>query len=116
MKRFEIASVVKDLGISANLSGYHYSICAVQLLLESNDYWDSFMKLYHFVGKEFNRSATAVERAMRHAIALNWDRANPETVKKIFGHSIGDEKPTVSEFVATIADYLSMAGEENENN
>ena len=116
MKRFEIASVVKDLGISAHLSGYRYVICAVQILLENDKHWDSFMKLYRSVGKEFNKSATSVERAMRTAISLCWDKANPETVKKMFGHSLGDENPTVSEFVATIADYLSMAGEENENN
>ena len=113
MKRFEIASVVKDLGISAHLSGYHYAICAVQLLLESNNYCDSFMKLYRLVGKEFNKSAESVERAMRNAISLCWDRANPETVKKIFRHSIDNEKPTTSEFVATIADYLSMVGDDN---
>ena len=116
MKRFEIASVVKDLGISAHLSGYRYSISAVQLLLESDKHWDSFMDLYGLVGKEFDKSAGSVERTIRHAISSCWDRANPETVKKMFGHSIGVEKPTASEFIATIADYLSMAGEENENN
>lgn len=114
MKRFEIASVVKDLGISAHLKGYHYIISAVQLLLEKPI--KSFMDLYKSVAKEFDTTASGVERAMRHAICMNWDRANPETVKKMFGRSIGYENPTVSEFVATIADYLSMAGDENENN
>lgn len=116
MKRFEIASVVKDLGISAHLKGYHYIISAVQLLLESDKHWGNFMDLYHSVGEAFNKSAVSTERAMRNAISLCWNRANPETVKKMFRHGIGDEKPTVSEFVATIADYLSMAGDENENN
>ncbi len=64
--------------------------------------------------KKYGVTAVSVERAMRHAIGVGWDRANPETTKKMFGYSLGEENPTTSEFVVTIADYLLMVGEQGD--
>jgi two-component system response regulator (stage 0 sporulation protein A) len=62
------------------------------------------------VAKEFNTTAPKAERAIRHAIETGWNRANVDMVIKLFGYSISADKgkPTNSEFIATVADYILM--------
>ena len=109
-----ISNVVKELGISANLKGYRYIICGVELIMNNISLMDSTMGVYKGVGKEFNVTPNRVERAIRHAIESGWNKANSTLVKKMFGCSVDSRKgkPANSEFLATVADYLLMTGGE----
>ncbi len=66
--------------------------------------------MYPSIGKQFNTTASRVERAMRHAIDVAWSRGQIDTINKIFGYTIRNEKgrPTNSEFIAMVADKLRL--------
>lgn len=113
MKRFEIASVVNRLGISANYKGYDYIISGVQMIMQNTSLAHQTTKVVSLIAKEYDTTNTGVDRAIRVALKGCLYRADSETVKKIFGYNIGNKIPKVSEFLATVADYLSMVGDEN---
>lgn len=103
-----ISKAVKELGISANLKGYHCIIGGIELILDNNDLMCSIMELYDAIAEKLNTTRSKVERAIRHAIETGWDRANPEFSREMFGYSVDMNrgKPTNSEFMANVADYL----------
>ena len=106
-----ITNIIKELGIPANLSGYHYIRCAVELLIDDIVLIKSITKVvYPMVAKRFDVTPTRAERAIRHAIELGWSRANEDMLMRLFGYSISADKgkPTNSEFLATVADYILM--------
>lgn len=112
-KVLAISDTLKDLGIAASLSGYHYLRCAVALIWEGNKMLP-MMSLYKDIAKKFNKTCSSVERACRHAIESGWSRGNIDTQNKLFGYSTnaGKGNPTNSEFIMTVADYLLMIQEE----
>lgn len=107
-KRLIITQALKELGIPANLKGYRYIEYAVESLMDDIEY--PITKLYKDVATKFNTKPTRAERAIRHAIELGWGRANTDFSKKMFGYSVDSNKgkPTNSEFLATVADYILM--------
>ena len=106
-----ITQIFKELGIPAHVKGYRYLRYAIELSVQEPKLLDGVTKgLYPKVAKEFYTTPTRVERAMRHAIQLAWDRGNPDILTKYFGYTISSYKgvATNSEFIATIADLLLL--------
>lgn len=106
-----ITSIIKELGIPANLSGYHYIRYAVELLINDMNLMGSMTKvLYPTIAQKFNTTVSRVGRGIRHAIEVGWNRANEDMTMRMFGYSISANKgkPTNSEFIVTVADYILM--------
>jgi two-component system response regulator (stage 0 sporulation protein A) len=104
-----ITNTIKTLGIPANLRGYHYVRYAIELLIADNSYIGAIMALYTDVADKFSTTVTAVERNIRHAIETGWERTNTDLINELFGETLDPNKeyPTNSEFITTIADYVS---------
>lgn len=108
--KLNISSIMKELGIPASLLGYRYLQYAIDVAVSDISYVDSITKrLYPSIAKQFGTTPARVERACRHAIEVGWDRGNATLKQKIFGFSINPiiGKPTNSEFIANVADYIS---------
>lgn len=106
-----IKNHLKELGVPASLIGYHYQACAIGMLIEDMSLINAITKtIYPKVAKEFNTTLYAVERAIRTAITIGWERGNVDFQKKLFGYTVSANKgtPTNSEFLVTIADYIIM--------
>jgi two-component system response regulator (stage 0 sporulation protein A) len=104
-----ITKIIKDLGISPDLRGYHYIRYAIEILLTDKSFIGATMLLYQTVAEEFNTTTAAVERCTRHAIEVGWNRTpDQEFITKLFGNTLNTAKeyPTNSEFITTIADYI----------
>lgn len=107
----QIAEVIKELGVSPSLKGYHYLKSAIKKMVTDITYMDSITKrLYPEIAKQFDTTASCVERAMRHAIESGWEKGNIACQTKLFGYSVNANKdnPTNSEFICTIADWFNM--------
>ena len=99
------------IGVPAHIKGYHYLREAILLAIENPDIINSVTKeLYPTVSKKFASTPSRVERAIRHAIEVAWDRGDVEVLTEFFGYTIQNEKgkPTNSEFIAMIADKLRL--------
>ena len=110
-----ITSIIKALGISANKKGYYYLRYAIELMINDITLIDGITKvIYPNVAKAFNTTPKRVERAIRHAIETGWNRANVDFTDKLFGYSVepNKAKPTNSEFISTIADYILLSERE----
>lgn len=105
-----ITEVMHRIGVPAHIKGYLYLREAIQLVVERLDLLGSITKeLYPLVAKKYNTTSSRVERAIRHAIEVSWQRGNMSAINQIFGHSISkDSKPTNSQFIAKIADKLRL--------
>lgn len=104
-----ITNVIKQLGIPAHIKGYRYVRYAIELVINDMELSSEITKtLYPEVAKEFNATPTSVERAIRNAIEVGWCRADIDFAHMLFGYSLDVDrgKPTNSEFIATIADYI----------
>ena len=112
-----ITKYLKELGVPANLNGYLYLRYAIELMIEDVSYINKITKrLYPDIAKQFNATAGSVERCIRVAIEASWYRGNKEAQNKVFGYSAAMKKcvPTNSEFIATIADYISVYESEDQ--
>ena len=97
--------------VPAHIKGYQYLREAIMLAIDDMDVINSVTKvLYPEVARKFNTTPSRVERAIRHAIEVAWDRGDLETLQKFFGYTVSNikGKPTNSEFIAMIADCLSL--------
>ena len=106
-----ITNIIKELGISANLKGYHYIRFAVEAIIKDASLINSVTKvLYPMIAKEFNDTPLRVERTMRHAIEVAFNRADTDLLVKVFGYGYDYSKgrPTNSEFIFTLADYVMI--------
>ena len=95
----------------AHIKGYHYLREAVILAIKNVDIINAVTKqLYPTVAKKHDTTSSRVERAIRHAIEVAWDRGDIDTLNSYFGYTInpGRGKPTNSEFIAMIADKLRL--------
>lgn len=104
-----ITNYLKELGIPASLSGYRYLKYAIDLTIKDVSLVNNITKtMYPTVAEHFNTTAVRVERAMRTAIGVGYQRGNLQTIQKLFGYTINMNKsnPTNSEFIATVADYI----------
>ncbi len=116
---FRIKNILKELGISANLKGYHYLETAIAKQLNCKVTDMRMMDLYNSIGQVHDTSAYSVERAMRHAIERGADRGSYQLWTQLFGHSISPfrGKPTNKEFMCTVIEYVRTCtkGEECRN-
>lgn len=106
-----ITEIIHQIGVPAHIKGYHYLRDAIILSVNNPEYINSITKLlYPTVAKMHNTTSSRVERAIRHAIEVAWDRGNVDVLDSYFGYTInnGRGKPTNSEFVAMIADKLRL--------
>lgn len=106
-----ISTLLHNLGIPSHIKGYQYIREAIRLIYEQPEMVGGITKeLYPEVAKTFKTSASRVERAIRHAVEVSWNRGNLELMEEIFGCSVDIDKakPTNSEFIVTLADKLRL--------
>lgn len=109
--QMSITKILHELGIPSHIKGYQYIREAILLAVENQDIINSITKtLYPTLATKFNTTPSRVERAIRHAIEVAWNRGQIEIHDKIFGYTVNSNKgkPTNSEFIAMIADKLMM--------
>ena len=106
-----VTAVIHEIGVPAHIKGYQYLREAICIAVNDMEVINAVTKvLYPAVAKRFNTTPSRVERAIRHAIEVAWDRGDLETLQKYFGYTVSNTKgkPTNSEFVAMIADRLTL--------
>ena len=106
-----VTQIIHQIGVPAHIKGYYYLRDAIILCIGNSDMLNSVTKLlYPTVAKNFNTTSSRVERAIRHAIEVAWDRGDVDTLNSYFGYTVhnGRGKPTNSEFIAMIADKLCL--------
>lgn len=107
-----ISDIMRQIGVPAHIKGYQYLRTAIKLSVEDSDMLGSVTKLlYPTVAKIFNTTSSRVERAIRHAIEVAWDRGDVDVLSSYFGYTIQSQrgKPTNSEFIAMISDKLKLS-------
>ena len=112
-KRVEqlISELMLDMGVRAHLKGYRYIRTAVLMAEEDMKVVGSVTKLlYPEIAKQYNTTDGKVERAIRNAIEISWERGNKKTFEEMFGYCAesGQGRPTNSEYIAAIADTVRM--------
>ena len=106
-----VTSIIHEIGVPAHIKGYQYLREAIILAVEDMDVINAITKiLYPQVAKTFQTTPSRVERAIRHAIEVAWDRGDLDTLQRFFGYTVSNTKgkPTNSEFIALIADKLQL--------
>lgn len=106
-----ITTIIKEIGVPAHIKGYNYLREAITMVYYDIELLGSVTKiLYPEIAKKFNTTASRVERAIRHAIEVAWNRGNYEVISEMFGYTVHHlkSKPTNSEFIAMIADKLRI--------
>lgn len=107
----EVTYILREIGVPANIRGYHYLRHAITMAVNNMDILNSITKeLYPSIAKRFNTTSSRVERAIRHAIEVACNRGSIDTMHKLFSYTINNNKgkPTNSEFIALIADRLRL--------
>jgi two-component system response regulator (stage 0 sporulation protein A) len=108
----QVTSIIHQIGVPAHIKGYQYLRTAIIITIEDNDIINSVTKiLYPSVAKMYSTTSSRVERAIRHAIEVAWDRGDVEVLNSYFGYTIQNNrgKPTNSEFIAMIADSIRIS-------
>ncbi len=106
-----ITEIIHQIGVPAHIKGYHYLRDAIILSVKNSEVINSVTKiLYPTVAKMYGTTSSRVERAIRHAIEVAWDRGDLDVLNSYFGYTIQNDrgKPTNSEFIAMIADKLRL--------
>ena len=106
-----VTDMIHQLGVPAHIKGYHYLRTAILYSINDKTLLDSVTKLlYPTVASIYDTTSSRVERAIRHAIEIAWDRGNVDTLNSFFGYTVdtGKGKPTNSEFIALITDKLRL--------
>lgn len=106
-----ITQILHQIGVPAHIKGYHYLRSSIMMSIENPDIINSVTKqLYPSVAKNFETTPSRVERAIRHAIEVAWDRGDIDVLNSYFGYTIHNSrgKPTNSEFIAMISDKLRL--------
>ena len=106
-----VTSVIHEIGVPAHIKGYQYLREAIKIAVNDMEVINAITKvLYPQVAKAFSTTPSRVERAIRHAIEVAWDRGDLETLQRFFGYTVSNSKgkPTNSEFIALIADRLLL--------
>lgn len=106
-----ITDIIHDIGIPAHIKGYQYIRYSIMLAIKDETIIGSITKtLYPTVAKKHNTTSSRVERAIRHAIEVAWDRGDIDTLNSYFGYTVQNNKgkPTNSEFIAMISDKIRL--------
>ena len=109
--KMEITRLLHELGVPSHIKGYEYIREGIILLYNDPSIIGGITKeLYPEIADKYDTSVSRVERAIRHAIEVSWNRGDIDLMEKIFGHSVDYDraKPTNSEFIVTIADKLKL--------
>lgn len=107
----DVTDMIHEIGVPAHIKGYQYLREAIMMSVEDPDMLGSITKvLYPTIAKRYQTTSSRVERAIRHAIEVAWNRGKMETLDNLFGYTIstGKGKPTNSEFIALIADRIRL--------
>ena len=111
----QVTKIIHQIGVPAHIKGYQYLRTAIIMTVNNSDYINSVTKvLYPAVAKEYNTTSSRVERAIRHAIEVAWDRGDVDVLNSFFGYTVQTArgKPTNSEFIAMISDNLRLKNKE----
>ena len=106
-----VTNIIHEIGVPAHIKGYQYLREAIIIAVNDMDVINAITKvLYPQVAKNFGTTPSRVERAIRHAIEVAWDRGDLDTLQRFFGYTVSNTKgkPTNSEFIALIADKLQL--------
>lgn len=109
----KLANIFISVGIPAHIKGYQFLREAIKMAIDSPEIINSITKkLYPSIADKFDTSPSKVERAIRHAIEVAWNRGKIENINTIFGIKIytANDKPTNGEFIALLADKMIMEG------
>ena len=109
--QISITKILHELGIPSHIKGYQYIRDGVGLVFDNPDMIGGITKeLYPELANKFDTTVSRVERAIRHAIEVSWNRGNWDLMEEIFGNSVDIDraKPTNSEFIVTVADKLRL--------
>ena len=107
----DVTAIIHEVGVPAHIKGYQYVREAIIIAVQDMDVINAVTKvLYPEVAKRFHTTPSRVERAIRHAIEVAWDRGDLETLQGYFGYTVNSAKgkPTNSEFIAMIADRIRL--------
>lgn len=107
----DVTDMIHEIGVPAHIKGYQYLRDAIQMSVNDMDMLGSITKtLYPTIAARYQTTPSRVERAIRHAIEVAWNRGRMETLDSLFGYTIntGKGKPTNSEFIALIADKIRL--------
>lgn len=107
-----ITDIMREIGVPAHIKGYHYLREAIRLTVDDPELMQAVTKiLYPTIAKTNKTTSSRVERAIRHAIEVAWDRGDVDVLSSYFGYTIQDSrgKPTNSEFIAMISDKLRLS-------
>ena len=107
----QVTKIIHQIGVPAHIKGYQYLRTAILMTVRDSDIINSVTKvLYPSVAKKYATTTSRVERAIRHAIEVAWDRGDVDTLNSYFGYTVQNNrgKPTNSEFIAMIADNLRL--------
>ena len=116
----DITHILHEVGIPAHIKGYNYLRTGIEEMYYSTDLQGRITKeLYPLIARKYSTTSSRVERAIRHAIEVAWNRGNVDSIDDIFGYTINayKAKPTNSEFISMIADRLKLEhkSQQNEN-
>ncbi len=106
-----VSNMIKDIGVPAHIKGYQFLRDAIIWVIKDMELINAVTKeLYPGIAKKYKTTSSRVERAIRHAIEVSWQRGDVETLNDLFGHTVqfSKDKPTNSEFIAMIADRIRL--------
>ena len=107
----KVTNIIHEIGVPAHIKGYQYLRDGIMMVVDNIEVINQITKqLYPDLAKKYKTTPSRVERAIRHAIEVAWNRGQIETVESIFGYTVNSNKgkPTNSEFIAMIADKLRL--------
>ena len=113
----QVTHLIHQVGIPAHIKGYQYLRTAILMTMRNTDIINSVTKeLYPSIARQYHTTSSRVERAIRHAIEVAWDRGDYDVLSNLFGYTIQTSrgKPTNSEFIALIADNLRLQNKTGE--
>ncbi len=117
--QMSITKLLHELGVPSHIKGYTYIREGINLIYNDPELASAITKeLYPMIAKKYNTTSSRVERAIRHAIEVSWNRANWELMEEVFGYSVDIDKAkaTNSEFIVTLSDKLRLEYHEYVNN
>lgn len=109
--QISVTKILHELGVPSHIKGYQYIREGIMLIYDNPKLIGGITKeLYPDIARTFSTTVSRVERAIRHAIEVSWNRGNWDLMEEIFGHSVDIDKakPTNSEFIVTVADKLRL--------
>lgn len=107
----EVTSVIREVGIPAHIRGYSYLRDAILMVIDNMDLINAVTKsLYPTIAQKYRTTPSRVERAIRHAIEVAWNRGNLEAIEEMFGYTVSRDKgkPTNAQFIAMVADRMRV--------